>query len=841
MSVVANVAINIDAKNAQAVLDAIKAKVKDLNGSFDQVKAKSAGVGGGLGAAFSKALIPIAAVTAAVAGLQQAMSASMDRAAAEQRIKALSSAYGEQAQVLALASAASSKFGITQTEASTAIADVYGRLRPLGLGLSEINSVYEGFNVVAKQAGLSAADSSSVFTQLAQALGSGVLRGDEFNRMAESMPAILGLVAEQLGVSQGALRGMAADGKITGDVVVKALQQAQQGAGDLNKYLTPTQIAMSDLTRNVQELQVQLGNIAAPIFAKGLEAIAKLTEALAKSFTYLNDVALPKLAAAFKPIYTALQPIIKDLDVSTIAKSWSGGLVLALKATTVELQLLSKPLAYLIARFIELEKIAQRVNNFIIPWDKIQGALAKASTEVDKYIAKQDAATKKQVELANATHGMSNGIAEAAAKTAALTAGLSAAKDQATAGRVAIEGQVAALERGNAITQARYGAEQALNTLKGAQLEREMSLATTAQQRADIAVKMFQQQIQAAQIEYNMAIEAIKLDQQKQQLAIGLLQIKYKTIEAAAKEKMMLEDDISKRAKINADMNEALASQGEAIKLAQQNLDTTKQTAAYQDQTAKAVFDTKVVQAQMTLESKLTSDNIGMSQQNAVSLSNSLASGVGQAHALSGAMGNVAANANNAASAMQRALAYQKQMQNVPVSSTSTATSKSATYSNGGFYDINVNNSAASRAQAEMNAVANPESSRIVAQYASGGYVSKPTNAMIGEGGQPEYVVPANKAASFANNYLSGMRGNSAVQSKTASSASSYLSTPRNTGGGSSRTTPSISIQTGPVTQMSGVNYVTAQEMTRAVQSGVRQTLNMLRNDNSARRVAGMS
>lgn len=839
MSVVANIAINIDAKNAQATLAAIEAKVKDLNGSFDQVKAKSAGVGGGLGAAFSKALIPIAAVTAAVAGLQQAMSASMDRAAAEQRIKALSSAYGEQAQVLALASAASSKFGITQTEASTAIADVYGRLRPLGMGLSEINSVYEGFNVVAKQAGLSAADSSSVFTQLAQALGSGVLRGDEFNRMAESMPAILGLVAAQLGVSQDALRGMAADGKITGDVVVKALQQAQQGAGDLNKYLTPTQIAMSDLTRNVQELQVQLGNIAAPIFAKGLEAIAKLTEALAKSFTYLNDVALPKLAAAFKPIYTALQPIIKELDVSTIAQSWSGGLVLALKATTVELQLLSKPLAYLIARFIELEKIAQRVNNFIIPWDKIQEALAKASTEVDKYIAKQDANVKKQVELANATHGMSNDIAAAAVKTAALAAGLSAAKDQATAGRVAIEGQVAALERGNAITQARYGAEQALNTLKGAQLEREMSLATTAQQRADIAVKMFQQQIQAAQIEYNMAIEAIKLDQQKQQLAIGLLQIKYKEIEAEGKLQAL--KDSKNEEKIAAKTKEALASQGEAIKLAQQNLETTKQTAAYQDQTAKAVFDTKVVQAQMTLESKLTSDNIGMSQQNAVSLSNSLASGVGQAHALSGAMGNVAANANNAASAMQRALAYQKQMQNVPVSSTSTATSKSATYSNGGFYDINVSNSAASRAQAEMNAVANPESSRIVAQYASGGYVSKPTNAIIGEGGQPEYVVPANKAASFANNYLSGMRGNSAVQSKTASSASSYLSTPRNTGGGSSRTTPSISIQTGPVTQMSGVNYVTAQEMTRAVQLGVRQTLNMLRNDNSARRVAGMS
>ena len=666
-----------------------------------------------------------------------------------------------------------------------------------------------------------------------------MLRGDEFNRMAESMPAILGLVAAQLGVSQGALRGMAADGKITGEVVVKALQQAQQGAGDLNKYLTPTQIAMSDLTRNVQELQVQLGNIATPIFAKGLEAIAKLTEALAKSFTYLNDVALPKLSAAFAPLAAVLKPVIDKLDVAMLAKVWSGELVTAINLTTAALNVLAKPAAFVIGKFIQLSSALAAIDQRVTLLKLLAGYFAQAGTEVDKYIAKQDAATKKAVDLANASHGTSNDIAAAAAETAKLTAGLSVAKDQATAGRVALEGQVAALERGNVISQARYGAEQALNNLKGVQLEREMSLATTAQQRADIAVKMFQQQIQAAQIEYNMALEAIKLDQQKQQLAIGALRLKYQEIDAEGKLQAL--KDSKNEEKIAAATNKALASQGEAIKLAQQNLDLTTQTAAYQEQTAKAVYDTKVVQAQMTLESKLTSDNIGMSQQNAVSLSNSLASGVGQAHALSGAMGNVAANANNAASAMQRALAYQKQMQNVPVSSTSTATSKSATYSNGGFYDINVNNSAASRAQAEMNAAANPESSRIVAQYASGGYISKPTNAMIGEGGQPEYVVPANKAASFANNYLSGMRGNSAVQSKTASSASSYLSTPRNTGGGSSRTTPSISIQTGPVTQMNGVNYVTAQEMTRAVQSGVRQTLNMLRNDNSARRVAGMS
>jgi len=210
-------------------------------------------------------------------------------------------------------------------------------------------------------------------------------------------------------------------------------------------------------------------------------------------------------------------------------------------------------------------------------------------------------------------------------------------------------------------------------------------------------------------------------------------------------------------------------------------------------------------------------------------------------------MSQVATNAYSAANAMQRALAYQNQMQNVPVSSTSTATSRSATYSNGGFYDINVNNSAASRAQAEMNAAANPEPSRIVTYYAKGGFVSKATNAIIGEKG-PEYVVPARKAANFASNYLSGMRGSSAVQSKVASqskmasSAASYLASPRASGGGSgSMKTPPINIQTGPVTQMNGANYVTTQDMARAVQSGVRQTLNMLRNDMNARRTVGLA
>lgn len=781
MSVVANVAINIDAKNAQSVLDAIKSKVEALNGSFKKVESASSGIGGKLGSALSSAIGPLLSLTAAAAAFQKVTAVAFERANAEQRIKALSSAYDEQTQLLALASEASRKFSLTQTEASSAIADVYGRLRPLGFGLSEINSVYEGFNVVARQAGLSASESSSVFTQLAQALGSGVLRGDEFNRMAESMPGILGLVADQLGVSQGALRGMAADGKITGEVVVKALQEAQKSAGDLTKYMTPAQIAMQDLARSTQESMVQLGKLTTPIATAGLSVLGTLAKAAADTFRYLNDIVLPKLITAFSPLAAALQPIINKLNVSAIAKIWSGELVTAINLTTAALNILAKPAAFVIDKFVILGNTLAAIDQRITLLKLLAGYFASASVEIDKYTAKQEAATKKAADLANATHGLPGDLGAAAAKAAELTTQYQAMKDKAVEGKLAIEGQVAALERGNTITQARYGAEQALNSLKGAQLEREMNLATTAQQRADIAVKMFQQQAQAAQIEYNMALEAIKLDEQKQQLAIGALQIKYKEIEAEGRLQAL--KDPKKEDEILAKMNAALNSQGQAITLAQQNLDATRQAAIYQEQSARAVAATKIVQAQLSLESKLTSDNIGMSQSNAVSLSNSLAAGVGQAQNLAGAMGQVATNANNAAFAIRAA--------------TSAEMALNAARSGGA-------------------PAAAPK------KYAAGGFVSQPTNAIIGEGGQSEYIIPASKMDEAMSRYANGQRGASVVPTIN----------------------PQVSVTTGPVMNMNNSNYVNQndfmQGMRAAATNGAQMAISMIQGNPRMRSAMGI-
>jgi methyl-accepting chemotaxis protein len=115
-----------------------------------------------------------------------------------------------------------------------------------------------------------------------------------------------------------------------------------------------------------------------------------------------------------------------------------------------------------------------------------------------------------------------------------------------------------------------------------------------------------------------------------------------------------------------------------------------------------------------------------------------------------------------------------------------------------------------------------------IPRFADGGVVSGPTLAMVGEGGEPEYIVPQSKAGAFAANWMAGVRGPAAI--------------PRFAEGG--MVVPggaSVSIQTGPVTQMDGTNYVTTDDLSAAVQAGVNQTLSLLAGDSSVRRSLGLA
>lgn len=73
---------------------------------------------------------------------------------------------------------------------------------------------------------------ASTTLQLTQAMGSGVLRGEELNAVFEATPNVIRNIAEYLNVSIGQIREMASNGEITADIVKKAMFSA---ADDINK------------------------------------------------------------------------------------------------------------------------------------------------------------------------------------------------------------------------------------------------------------------------------------------------------------------------------------------------------------------------------------------------------------------------------------------------------------------------------------------------------------------------------------------------------------------------------------------------------------------------------
>ena len=54
--------------------------------------------------------------------------------------------------------------------------------------------------------------------QLTQAMGSGVLRGEEYNSILEQAPNIIQAIAKYMDVPKGKLKDMAADGQISADI-----------------------------------------------------------------------------------------------------------------------------------------------------------------------------------------------------------------------------------------------------------------------------------------------------------------------------------------------------------------------------------------------------------------------------------------------------------------------------------------------------------------------------------------------------------------------------------------------------------------------------------------------
>lgn len=131
-----------------------------------------------------------------------------------------------------LASMQRTLMGVSQDTRSEfgATAELYSRLArsttDLGLTGAELVGITKTINQSFAVSGASAQEAEGAIRQLAQGFAAGALRGDEFNSVAENAPGIMDAIAKSLNMTRGELRGFAADGGITAEIVVTALQQA---------------------------------------------------------------------------------------------------------------------------------------------------------------------------------------------------------------------------------------------------------------------------------------------------------------------------------------------------------------------------------------------------------------------------------------------------------------------------------------------------------------------------------------------------------------------------------------------------------------------------------------
>lgn len=105
-----------------------------------------------------------------------------------------------------------------------------------------------------------------------------------------------------------------------------------------------------------------------------------------------------------------------------------------------------------------------------------------------------------------------------------------------------------------------------------------------------------------------------------------------------------------------------------------------------------------------------------------------------------------------------------------------------------------------------------------VNRYASGGYVNTPTRAMIGEGGEGEYIVPESKMYEAMQRFGRGQRGESVVPSSA-----------------------SVNVNwNGEMIQMDGKAYIEKSQMPGLIQTAVTETMNTLHRNARARAFAGI-
>lgn len=202
-------------------------------------------------------------------------------------------------------------------------------------------------------AGASTQEAANAELQLSQALGSGVLRGDELNSIFEQAPNLIQNIADYLDVPIGKIREMAADGELSADVVKAAIFSA---ADDINSKFNEMPMTWGQIWQSMQNTALiafqpvlqrlnDLANSEAfQTFIQGaIEAMATLANVvlnifelvgtvggfIADNWSVISPIIYGVIAAL--AVYAAYLGIVKAIELASAAASMIHSLAMSAK------------------------------------------------------------------------------------------------------------------------------------------------------------------------------------------------------------------------------------------------------------------------------------------------------------------------------------------------------------------------------------------------------------------------------------------------------------------------------------------------------------------------------
>src|SRR5574344_253137 len=272
--------ISIDARNAERTAKALNSELQGITNNGNKATSQTNALGG--------AMQSLAGYMAGVVTVGAAINKMDAYTNLQNRLKLVTNSQQE------LNTAMNDTFKIAQSSYQTwdSVVQVYQRFsdnaKTLGINMEQTANLTEPVSKAVAVSGASTQAAEAALTQFGQALASGTLRGEELNSSLEQTPELAAAIARGMGLTKGELRAVAAEGKITGDVLVDALTKS---ADSVEQLFQKTDITISqsigllsnELTKFIGEAGQSSG---------GASLLAESVKLLAQNLSWRADAAV---------------------------------------------------------------------------------------------------------------------------------------------------------------------------------------------------------------------------------------------------------------------------------------------------------------------------------------------------------------------------------------------------------------------------------------------------------------------------------------------------------------------------------------------------------------------